>query len=96
MLKRIFCFLGNLLGWCLISAIVGAFIFFLSIIVMLFAGLPLLPDKTIDPIMSWWISYGPYVCFALAFILTIVVERNSPLFTLRRDLTTKPPDDRTS
>jgi len=96
MLKRIFSFLGNLLGWCLISAIMGAFIFFISIIVMLFAGLPLLPDKAVDPIMSWWIGYGPYVCFALAFVITIVVEHNSPLFTLRRQKETKPPDDRAS
>ncbi|GEM_PF-5484079 len=90
MLKRTLVFLGNLFGWLLISLILGAFIYFGTIIIMLFAGLPILnlvSEDLIDPIMDWWMQYGPYACFAMAFVITIIVENNSPLFFLKRDPT---------
>jgi len=101
MLKRALTFLGNLFGWLIISIILGAFIYFTTIIIMLFAGLPLMnffSEDLIDPVMNWWMSKGPYTCFVIAFVITIIVENNSPLFFLKRDPTlpkeTDHPNDR--
>lgn len=93
MFKRTLTFLGNVFGWILISLIFGAFIFFFTILIMLFAGLPILnliSEDLIDPIMDWWMNKGPYICCIIAFILTIIVENHHPLFPKKTD----PPRDR--